>query len=80
MPVIGQAEIMINLKDESFHQEYIQKKIFDNDLFFKDVDNKKDVMIRSTLQFLYAYMPLNDITDYSNQFYRSEQLHNSKFT
>lgn len=52
-------------------QDYqAKKKVFNSDFYFKTIDSEKNDDLRNALKFLYAYMPLNDITDYDSGFYR----------
>ena len=47
-----------------------KKSIFGNENFFRVFDVKLNAEERDALMFLYAYMPLSDVVDYSDAFYR----------
>ena len=47
-----------------------KKKLIANDDFLNVFNQKLSVDERETLMFLYAYMPLSDIVDYSGEYYR----------
>lgn len=62
------------LTDTSYRNQVVQdfnekKALFENQSLFEVFEQQLSVQEREALMFLYAYMPLGDITDYSGDYY-----------